>query len=261
MFVALARVVKAPKRPQRTEIVLAALIDEESAQAGSRALVRSGLRAELAIVGEPTELKVVTAHKGVLWLELRTSGKAAHGARPELGRNAVHEMAKAVDLVETRYAKQLARRKHRLLGRATVNVGAIRGGTQPNIVPASCVSLVDRRTLPGESDSQAIREMKKLFGAGKVRVAIGRSHPAECSALETDPKNRWVRQLMDVVGQRAEAGVDYFSDAGVLADGGIPSVLFGPGNIAQAHTPDEWVEVRQVERAALLLERFLQLLP
>jgi succinyl-diaminopimelate desuccinylase len=197
----------------------------------------------------------------VLWVELRTSGKAAHGARPELGRNAVHEMAKAVDLLETTYARQLRRKKHRLLGRASVNVGAIHGGVQPNIVPASCRALLDRRLLPGESDRQVIREVKDLFAKRRLSVSIVRSHPAECLALETDPENRWVRQFMSIARQRSEVGVDYFSDAGVLADAGIPSVLFGPGNIAYAHTPEEWIDLRQVERATSLMHDFLQSLP
>jgi len=261
MFAALIDCANAAHRPRHTEITFAALIDEESAQAGSRALVREGWRADLAIVGEPTRLKVVTAHKGVLWLELLTRGKAAHGARPELGKNAVHEMARVVDLLETKYAAQLRRRKHPLLGNATVNVGAIHGGNQPNIVPAQCRALVDRRTLPGESDARVLRELKTFLAAHKLSVSMRRTHPAECCALETNPQKELVKQLLETNSQRAPAGVDYFSDAGVLASGGIPSVLFGPGDIAQAHTPDEWVDVRQVEQARDILVRFFRSLP
>lgn len=261
MLSALVKVANAPRRPAETEILLAALVDEESIQAGSRTLVKSRLRADLAIVGEPTRLSVVTAHKGVLWLELKTRGKAAHGARPELGKNAVHEMARAVDLLETKYARQIARRKHPLLGHATVNVGAIHGGRQPNIVPAECSALLDRRLLPREADVKVIREIKTLFVSQGLSVKLKPTHPAPCFALETDPRNRWVTELMRSVGQRSPVGVDYFSDAGVLSDAGIPSVLFGPGDIAQAHTPDEWIDVRQLQRAADMLASFLQSLP
>ena len=261
MLSALVKVANAPRRPANTEILLAALVDEESVQAGSRTLVKSQLRADLAIVGEPTRLKVVTAHKGVLWLELKTRGKAAHGARPELGKNAVHEMARAVDLLETTYAGQIERRKHPLLGHATVNVGAIHGGRQPNIVPAECSALLDRRLLPHEADGKVIREIKKLFVSRELSVKIKPTHPAPCFALETDPRNRWVSELMRSIGQRSPVGVDYFSDAGVLSDAGIPSVLFGPGDIAHAHTPDEWIDVRQLQRATDMLARFLQSLP
>ena len=116
-------------------------------------------QADLAIVGEPTRLRVVTAHKGSLWLRLETRGKAAHGATPQLGQNAIHEMARVVDLLESDYAAQLRRRTHPLLGTATVNVGQISGGTQPNIVPAACAITVDRRTLPGETDAGVCREI------------------------------------------------------------------------------------------------------
>ena len=139
MLSALCELANSKQRPQATEIIFAGLVDEENAQAGSRALAAQGFKADLAIVGEPTQLKVVTAHKGSLWLRLETQGKSAHGARPELGRNAVHAMAKIVDTLETDYAAQLRRRRHPLLGCATVNVGMICGGTQPNIVDRKSV--------------------------------------------------------------------------------------------------------------------------
>ena len=131
MFTALHNVAKSPTRPRETEIILAALVDEENSQGGSRALLRQGFRADLAIIGEPTALRVITAHKGDLWLHLRTRGRAAHGSRPDLGRNAVHAMAQVVELLETEYAAALAKKTHPLLGKATVNVGTIQGG--PNL--------------------------------------------------------------------------------------------------------------------------------
>lgn len=130
MMMALCELARQPFRPAQTEILFAGLVDEENGQAGSRALAGSRLRADLAIVGEPTRLQAVTAHKGDLWMIIRTRGLSAHGAQPELGRNAVHAMARVVDLLETEYAAQLRRHRHPLLGRPTINVGAIRGGTQ-----------------------------------------------------------------------------------------------------------------------------------
>ena len=123
-------------RPRETEIILTALVDEENNQSGSRALVKRGLKADLAIVGEPTRLKVITAHKGDLWLRLTTHGQSAHGSKPHLGKNAVHAMARVVEELETHYAATLRQRTHPLLGHATVNVGFIAGGRQPNIVPS-----------------------------------------------------------------------------------------------------------------------------
>jgi acetylornithine deacetylase/succinyl-diaminopimelate desuccinylase family protein len=262
MLTALLRVAKSSTRPRETEIVLAALVDEENGQTGSRALVKNGFRADLAIVGEPTRLRVVTAHKGDLWLTLRTHGKAAHGSRPELGRNAVHAMARVVEWLETDYAKRLARKSHPLLGPATVNVGSIRGGTQPNIVPDLCEISVDRRTIPGESDAAVIRELQTLLRAQGLAVEVtDHKSTAPCWPMETDVTLPLVQSLMRATKQRTALGVRFFSDAAVFAQAGTPAVLFGPGDIAQAHTADEWISLRSLERATDLLTQFLQRLP
>src|SRR5439155_14461066 len=160
MMTALLELGRSARRPRETEIVFAGLVDEENGQGGSRALMAKGFQADLAIVGEPTGLKVVTAHKGDLWLQLESRGKAAHGSRPELGRNAVHEMARIVDLLETTYAALLRKHRHALLGNPTVSVGAIAGGSQPNIVPDQCRISLDRRTIPGETEASVRREIK-----------------------------------------------------------------------------------------------------
>jgi len=219
--------------------------------------VASGFKADLAIVGEPTKLQVVTAHKGSLWLQLATRGKAAHGATPHLGKNAVHEMARVVDVLETDYAAQLKKRTHKLLGPGTVNVGKISGGTQPNIVPDSCVISIDRRTLPSETDAGVCREISELLRAKKLNVKISSAKLAPALPLETDLKLTLVRQFLRSVNQTRPVGVDYFCDAAVLAAGGMPSVVFGPGDIAQAHTTDEWISLAQLERGKDLLVRFL----
>jgi len=258
MLSALIEVIESRTRPKQTEIVFAGLIDEESLQAGSRALAASRFKADLAIVGEPTRCKVVTAHKGAVWLKLETHGKAAHAARPELGVNAAYEMARICTLLETEYTSQLGRNKHPLLGHGTINVGAIHAGQQPNIVPDRCNALIDRRTLPRETNASVIRELRTLFGAHGLSAAFSRIHPHPCPALETNPGNPLVRQFMNITRQRTPGAVTFFSDAAVLAAGGIPSVLFGPGDIAQAHTRDEWIELPQLEQAKALLVRFLQ---
>jgi acetylornithine deacetylase len=261
MLAAVFALAQEPSRPQATEIVFAGLVDEENAQAGSRALAASGFQANLAIVGEPTQLQVITAHKGSLWLELTTRGVAAHGATPHLGKSAVHEMARIVDLLETDYRAQLRRRRHALLGTATVNVGTIAGGSQPNIVPDRCVIRVDRRLLPGETEAGVRRELADLLRSKGLSATIDVAKLAPAVALETDPGLPLVRQFLRSIGQRKTLGVDYFCDAAVLAAGGIPSVVFGPGNIAQAHTSDEWISLAELERGKNLLLRFLRTLP
>lgn len=258
MFAALAELATAKQRPANTEVILVALVDEESGQGGSRCLARSGFKADLAIVGEPTRLQIVTAHKGDLWLQLETTGKAAHGSRPELGRNAVHLMAKIVHLLETDYASALRRRRHPLLRHATINVGTISGGRQPNIVPDRCAIRVDRRTVPGENDLAVKREiLSYIRRRGLAATMLDTKHEEPAPPLETNPRLPLVAQFLRCAGQKKPAGVDFFTDAGVLAAAGIPSVVFGPGDIAQAHTTDEWVAVTQLERGTRLLSRFL----
>jgi acetylornithine deacetylase/succinyl-diaminopimelate desuccinylase-like protein len=261
MLAALCELASTKSRPSETEIIFAGLVDEENAQAGSRALVASGIKADLVIVGEPTRLQVVTAHKGSLWLQIETRGKAAHGATPQLGQNAVHEMARIVDALETDYAARLRKRRHPLLGTATVNVGMICGGAQPNIVPDRCTITIDRRTLPGETETSVRRGIAALLRAKSLSAKISSTKLAPCLPLETSPKLPLVRCFLRSVGQTRPAGVDFFCDAAVLSRGGIPSVVFGPGDIAQAHTADEWISLDSLERGKNALLNFLKSLP
>ena len=277
MLTALCELASMKSRPKETEIIFVGLVDEENAQAGSRALLASasgkrhcagsaaaGRRdacPTLAIVGEPTRLQVVTAHKGSLWLQLETRGRAAHGATPQFGHNAVHEMARIVDMLETDYAARLRKRRHPLLDTATVNVGMISGGAQPNIVPDRCVITIDRRTLPGETQTSVRREIAGLLRANKLSAKISSTKLTPCQPLETSPNLPLVRRFLRSVGQTRPVGVDFFCDAAVLSRGGIPSVVFGPGNIAQAHTADEWISLDSLERGKNLLLNFLESLP
>lgn len=262
MLEALCRVAAGGRRPESTEILFVGLVDEENAQLGSRHYARGAGRrghgADLAVVGEPTCLEVVTAHKGDVWLQLRTRGRAAHGATPELGDNAVRKMARVVEVLEGVYARQLKERRHPLLGSPTVNVGSIRGGTQPNIVPDACVISVDRRTLPGETETGVRREVKRVLSEAGLEVDMDTLRTAPCDPLETDPGLPLVQELRKAAGRRRTLGVHYFCDAAPLAAGGIASVVFGPGDIAQAHTRDEWIGVESLERGTAVLEGYLR---
>lgn len=261
MLTAVMTLAKSKNRPASTEIIFAGLVDEECGQNGSRALAASGFKADLAIVGEPTENKIVTAHKGSLWLKLETKGKSAHGSRPELGKNAVHEMARIIDILQTNYAAQLKKRRHRLLGHGTISVGTVNGGLQPNIVPNYCVMTADRRTLPGETEATVRREIQKLLKEVGLKATIGKSKITSGLPMETDARLPLVQQFFRSIGQTRPLGVDYFCDASILSHGGIPSIVFGPGNIAQAHTVDEWISIKSLDRGTAMLVKFLQSLP
>ena len=248
-------------RPANTEIVFIGFVDEECNQTGSRAFSKLKLKANLALVGEPTRCRVVAAHKGDLWLRLSTRGKAAHGARPELGRNAVHTMAKCIDAIETEYAQNLRKRRHPVLGPPTINTGIVRGGSQPNIVPDVCEADLDRRTLPGESFTAIRREIGEVLKKRGLKTRLTNVKGYTCPAMETDPTLPMVQQFMRTVRQTKPLGVDYYCDAANIATTGVPAIVWGPGDIAQAHTADEWISIRQLERGMDVLTRFLLSLP
>ncbi len=261
MFDALVDLIASPDRPKQTEIQLACLVDEEHGQMGSRAFAARSKTFDLGIVGEPTSNRVVSSHKGVMWFELRTQGKAAHGSRPGLGHNAVADMAKAVLYLEEDYRKELTLRPHPVLGPGSINVGTIAGGKQPNIVPDACSLWADRRLLPGESYATIARHLLKELKARGVRVQIHYRRDAECPALETDLQLPWVKSLMRQQRQRKALGVDYFCDAAVIASAGTPCVVMGPGSIDQAHTVDEWISLASLEAGRQSLRQFMSQLP
>lgn len=261
MFFSLLELARSAERPRRTEILFVGLADEENAQLGSRAFAAKCPPADLAIVGEPTRLQVVTAHKGDFWFEIEAQGKAAHGSRPELGKNAVLEMARMIVALETDYAATLRKRRHLLLGSPTINVGVVQGGRQPNVVPDRCRIQVDRRALPGENLAQVEAELLCVAQEANVRATISDLRQRPTPALETDPALPSVRDFLRHMGRKQVCGVDYFCDAAIIAGAGIPCVVYGPGDIAQAHTEKEWISERSLCLGAERLLRYLRSLP
>jgi acetylornithine deacetylase len=269
MLAAFARLVR--ENPARSaRVVLACCVDEEFTFLGVQRLVREDLRAGVdgpiaAVVAEPTCLDIVRAHKGAVRWHLRTAGRSCHSSRPELGVNAIYRMAQLLPLVE-RYAEGLRQaRSHPLLGPATLSVGRIEGGTSVNTVPDRCHVEIDRRTLPGERTPDAPAELLaylKHHAPGEVEFS--QSEPwLACPALSPEGSEEIVARLgsaIDAVrgGHRVHA-VPYGTDASTLAEAGVPSVVFGPGDIDQAHTCDEWVDVAEVEAASEILYRLAAL--
>ena len=257
-FHAFLRLSKETSRPKNTEIIFVGLIDEEFGQAGSRLLAQKGPKANLAIAGEPTNLKVVSAHKGNLWIRLSTNGKAAHGSTPQYGSNAINHMVPVLEALTNEYPKLLTIKVHPLLGSPTISIGKIRGGSQPNVVPDSCEIDIDRRTIPGETDKSVQKEMRNLFRKLKIKspeFSATRSVP--CPPLDTDTTLPLVRSFLKASKRRTTIGVPYFTDASPISMGGTPALVYGPGNIAQAHSKNEWVSLEEVERAEQSIFRFL----
>ncbi len=232
------------------EIIFLGLMDEEAGQTGAAAAANSGL-ADFVIVAEPTNMTVVHTHKGSLWLEITTHGIAAHSSRPELGRNAIYEMARVVQAIETQIAPALALRSDPVLGSPTISAGVIRGGQKTNVVPDFCRLEVDIRTIPGMDDflPAFAREIEKA--APSATVSVGK----EALAFHTGVDHPLIVKLGKL--GCAPAGAPWFCDAAVFAAAGIPSIAIGPGSIQQAHTADEFIEIAELERGAAVFREFL----
>ncbi len=226
-------------------------------------LPRTPLRAEAAIIAEPTSLLPVVASKGVLRWKIETRGKAAHSAKPHLGVNAIQHMAHVISHIE-QDAKRLAEHVHPLLGPATCTIGVIRGGVQVNSVPEHCEIQLDRRLLPGETCQDVLAHYQMLldFVAAKYGVdAIMQPPMLTDKPLETNPSSPAVRTMIGILtdmGLDATlTGVPFGSDASKFGALGIPSLILGPGSIDQAHAAIEYIECSQVIQAVEIYRRFL----
>jgi acetylornithine deacetylase/succinyl-diaminopimelate desuccinylase family protein len=246
MLAAVANVVRQKEfREGELDIYFCALMGEESGSHGARALLQRGFRADFAIAGEPTNCRVVHTHKGAIAFRIITRGKSVHSSMPERGESAIKKMAGVVDYLLGEYTDSLKRIHDPILGSPAINVGIIRGGSQINIVPEYCEIEVDRRTVPGENHEEILRQLRDRLSVEVELIGV-------CGPLYTDPQNPFVRAL----GQET-VGAPWFCDAAFFAAQGIPAVAFGPGNVAQAHTADEFVELDEVFRAAQIIEEFL----
>jgi acetylornithine deacetylase len=260
MLTAFARLAR--ERPHgAANLVLACTVDEEHNFTGVLRLVRDGLKADAAVVAEPTGLYIVHAHKGVVRWLVTTAGRSCHSSTPEQGVSAIYRMGRLLVGIE-RYAETLrASRTDPLLGSPTLSVGRIEGGAGVNTVPDSCRIEIDRRLIPGENPAAAPGQL-----ADFLRDQCGIDFPFSChapwmsgAALSPARSAELVQRLGAVIdavrgGHRVHA-VPYGTDAATLAEAGVPSVVFGPGDIARAHTSDEWVPLDEVERAGEILYR------
>jgi len=271
MLTAVARL--AELRPSnRPTVLVCCTVDEEYGFSGARALTelwtgrQSGIvprRPDVAVIAEPTDLDVVVAHKGVVRWKCHTAGRACHSAQPEAGENAIYRMARALVAVE-RYAREVVAgtRSHPLCGAATLSVGTIHGGTSVNTVPDRCTIEIDRRLPPGEAPEDARRELiEYLRRATEPTFSVQHDPPSmQGPALSDEFNGPLAEELAQVVrmvtGGCRKAGVAYATNAALYSVAGVPSVVFGPGRLDQAHTKDEWLPLDQLHQAAEIYYRF-----
>ena len=240
------------------DVCLAGAVGEEIVMIGSRVMAERRPPVDAAVVGEPTELQIITAQKGAVRWRVRTHGVAAHSAMPEQGHNAIQDMAMALPALARGIEPHLAAHPHPVLGNATWNVGTIRGGAGVNVVPDLCEIEIDRRLVPGDSSAEVLEHVDAALDdlrSGNPKLRVDRDPPfVDIPPLETPHDAAVVRAAQQAVAAAGLSpdplGVAYATDAAMLSGvGGIPSVVLGPGDIAQAHTNDEWIEIAQLEQA------------
>jgi acetylornithine deacetylase len=242
------------------DVVVAAVADEEHASLGIQETLRR-VSADGAVVTEPTELKVVVAHKGFVWSEIEVTGRSAHGSRPQLGVDAIVKMGAVLRELE-RLDGALAGRTHPLLGRASVHASLIEGGAELSSYPARCKLGLERRTLPGESGGQIEAELESLLE--RCREADPELEASRHTLLVREPfeidRNDELVSLVaraagEVIGgQATTGGASYWADSAFIAAAGIPTVLFGPGGEG-AHATEEWVGLSDTEAVGRTLVR------
>jgi acetylornithine deacetylase/succinyl-diaminopimelate desuccinylase family protein len=273
MLCTLARLAEEQPTPRPT-VVMACTVNEENGFTGAIKLCRAWQdepgsliprRPDAAIVAEPTNLNVVVAHKGMVRWRCHVQGRAGHSSQPELAENAIFRMSAVLTALE-RYQREIVGSiaEYPLCGRPTLSVGTISGGISVNTVPGRCTIEIDRRVVPGEDPAQARQHVIDYLGAETgIGEKIEHDPPfMQGRGLKNDNNMQLAERLVGVVrevtGREPKiCGVPYGTDASIIGPAGVPSVVFGPGSIEQAHTADEWISLAELEAASEVLYQML----
>jgi acetylornithine deacetylase len=260
MCAAAARAVSASGGMLDGEIVIAAVVDEEYSSLGTRALVANGVRADAAVVTEPTKLAIMPAHKGFVWVDVVVQGRAAHGSRWDVGVDAIRHAGLLLAALDAIDAELLPIREHALLGRPSLHASTISGGIGLSTYPDRCQFTIERRTIPGEDTATVLREIEEAFNRVRARrpellattTLLFEQPPSDVSV--DAPIVRALDGAIRACGEEVQiTGMSAWTDAAILNEAGIPAICFGPGDIALAHAAEEYVRVDEIERATLVL--------
>ena len=245
-------------------VIIAGVVDEECNSIGTEALLRRGHAAEAAIVMEPTDLKLVVAHKGYAWFEIVTHGRAAHGSLPAEGRDAIRMMGcvlVALDELETRLA---SRAPHARLGNASLHASLIAGGQELSSYPAECRLQIERRMLPGETEQSTQAELREMLAdleshdaefRATLRGGLG-ARPAYEIREDSPLVQRTQKIVAHACGACELSGMAAWTDTALLAAAGIPGVVFGPTGRG-LHGAEEYVELDSVGQCADTLRELI----
>jgi acetylornithine deacetylase len=247
------------------QVLITAVADEEYESLGMRALLAAGVRAEQAIITEPTRLAICPAHRGFAWFDVELIGRAAHGSRYDVGIDAIsHAGLLLTELDRLEHGRQ-AGATHPLLGRGSLHASKIHGGVGMSTYPERCNLAIERRTIPGESVQGATQEITDACARVKssrpefdARVTLSTAQLPSDVPLDAAV----VRRLVGAVEREgipvSIEGLSAWTDAALLNEAGIPTVCFGPGDIAFAHAAEEFVSVDDIERATRVLARVVR---
>jgi acetylornithine deacetylase len=260
MLWALREYARQPGRTRNAGIIFA--VDEEAAMRGAQAFAATEIaqfpKVRGIVVGEPTGLRPVVAHNGALRWRTITRGVAAHSADPTKGRSAIRSMLRVIEALEARFIPH-ANREFPLTGRAAASINVIRGGSAVNIIPDYCEIICDRRLVPGETAAQVIADRDAALAGLPVE------HDGQYLAPPLPPENsaalhRWATPALAACGLDPTAiGAPYATDASHYAAAGAQVMVLGPGDLAQAHTKDEWLDRRELAKAVKVYAALLQL--
>ena len=243
------------------DIGVLGVVDEEYRFRGIQGFIEQGIDVTAAVIGEPTELGLVTATKGAVRFTLQTKGRPAHSSQPHKGNNAIYQMVEVIQHLRETLDPRFAVRSHSLVGYPTWAIGIIHGGHAANVIPETCQIVVDRRIIPGETSEGAIEEFEEAIrelAADKPDL-----HPSVASRdladwpLDTAADEEVVQAAMRALQAHDRPpepqGVTYGTDASKLqVKAGVPCIVFGPGDIGYAHTDHERIELSEVAESAAI---------
>lgn len=257
------------------------IAEEDGTSLGSLDIIKKGVAADLVVVAEPTDLRVVVAHKGFDYYRIDVEGRPAHSSKPDSGVSAIFKAAKLVTAIEERFVSGNRLKTHPLLGSASLNVAAILGyarneaitvlrgapGDKPPgaTVPDACSIFMDRRAIPGDATDDVLAAFQQLIDEMKAsdpglaaypRFTPGSPELPSHPPLDNDPAHPLVRACLQIVareigGDCEPSGVPFWSDAALFNSlQAVPAIVFGPGHISLAHSNTEYVPVNDLITAA-----------
>ncbi len=256
---------RAAQAGTRGEIVIAAVADEEYGSLGTRELLARGIRADAAIVAEPTRLAIMPAHRGFVWIEVEVTGRAAHGSRWEIGVDAIRHAGLLLAELDRLDSDVLPRTTHPLLGRASLHASTIEGGIGMSTYPDRCVVTLERRSIPGETPEAVMAEVKDACAAVRARrpafeAEVRMLVAQRASDVAVDAPI--VLELAHALEGKGEPvrieGMSAWTDAALLNEAGIPAICFGPGDISLAHAAEEYIPLGEIDRATDVLDSLAQ---